>query len=207
MGEIMRAPARVGGAGRYQTDAGDVTVACWTKLDNFAYFSSFVGNGIDTGEDECGFFLYNFGWVDDNEKDFGLAIRTEAGMNYVETPNIYEKDTWYHVAATYDGKNVNLYVNGVLVTGPTDVGGPMRWVSANSGNYRSGCDRGLARPGCAFVGGRRDRRRTVLRPGSRGGPDQRGHDRAGLLPLRLRSRAEAWRDARGNFADTPVEPR
>jgi len=76
------------------------TVACWTKLDNFAYFSSFVGNGLDTAEDECGFFMYNWGWVDDNEKDFGLAIRTEAAMNYVETPNIYEKDTWYHLAAT-----------------------------------------------------------------------------------------------------------
>jgi hypothetical protein len=59
------------------------TVACWTKLDNFAYFSSFVGNGLDTGDDECGFFLYNYGWIDENEKDFGLAIRTETGMTYV----------------------------------------------------------------------------------------------------------------------------
>jgi hypothetical protein len=111
------------------------TVACWTKLDNFSYFSSFVGNGIDTGDDECGFFLYNWGWIDENEKDFGLAIRTETAMNYVESPNIYEKNTWYHVAATYDGANVNLYVNGVLVTGPTAVGGPMRWISGATGNY------------------------------------------------------------------------
>ena len=37
------------------------TVSCWTKLDNFAYFSSFVGNGMDTGSDECGFFLYKIG--------------------------------------------------------------------------------------------------------------------------------------------------
>ena len=136
--DYVRCAQRVGtGPGTYPAELmpATFTVACWTKLDNFAYFSSFVGNGIDTGEDECGFFLYNWGWVDDNEKDFGLAIRTEAGMNYVETPNIYQTDTWYHLAATYDGKNVNLYVNGVLVTGPTDVGGPMRWVSAGSGNY------------------------------------------------------------------------
>jgi len=111
------------------------TVSCWTKLSNFAYFSSFVGNGIDTGDDECGFFFYNFGWEGENERDFGLAIRTEAGMSYVETPNIYEPDKWYHLAATYDGTNVNIYVNGKLSVGPTDVGGPIRWVSATSGNY------------------------------------------------------------------------
>jgi hypothetical protein len=111
------------------------TVSCWTKLNNFAYFSSFVGNGIDTGDDECGFFLYNWGWVGENEQDFGLAIRTETGMNYVETPNIYQTNTWYHLAATYDGTNVRIYVNGALVTGPENVGGPIRWISAASGNY------------------------------------------------------------------------
>jgi hypothetical protein len=111
------------------------TVSCWTKLDNFAYFSSFVGNGIDTGGDECGFFLYNWGWVDDNERDFGLAIRTEAAMNYVETPNIYQTNTWYHLAATYDGADVKIYVDGSLAAGPTNVGGPIRWISADSGNY------------------------------------------------------------------------
>jgi hypothetical protein len=111
------------------------TVACWTKLDTFAFFGSFVGNGMDTGEDECGFFLYNYGWVDESGKDFGLAIRTETGINYVETPNVYETSTWYHIAATYDGTNVNLYVNGSLAAGPTDVGGPLRWISQASGNY------------------------------------------------------------------------
>ncbi len=111
------------------------TVACWTKLDSFAYFSSFVGNGIDTGDDECGFFLYNWGWVEDNEKDFGLAIRTETSMSYVETPNLYETGTWYHIASTYDETYVNIYVNGELAVGPVNVGGPMRWVSALSGNY------------------------------------------------------------------------
>jgi len=84
------------------------SVSCWVKLDNFAYFSAFVGNGMDTGADECGFFLYNFGWEGDNGQDFGVAIRTEAAMHYVETPNIYQTNTWYHLAATYDGATVNI---------------------------------------------------------------------------------------------------
>jgi len=115
--------------------AGGFTVACWVKLDQFAYFSSFVGNGIDTADDECGFFLYNFGWVGESGRDFGLAIRTETGMNYVETPNIYETGIWYHLAATYDGQSVSIYVNGSVSVGPQSVGGPIRWVSQASGNY------------------------------------------------------------------------
>jgi len=115
--------------------SGGFTVACWVKLHKFAYFSSFVGNGLDTGDDECGFFLYNFGWSGENGRDFGLAIRTETGMQYVETPNIYEAGTWYHLAATYDGQSVTIYVNGSVSVGPQAVGGPIRWVSQASGNY------------------------------------------------------------------------
>jgi len=111
------------------------TISCWTKLDTFVYFSSSVGNGMDTGSDECGFFLYNYGWVGDNGQDFGLAIRTETEMSYVETPNIYQTNTWYHLAATYDGTNACVYVNGSLAAGPENVGGPIRWISATSGNY------------------------------------------------------------------------
>ncbi len=111
------------------------TVSCWTMLDNFAYFSSFVGNGIDTGDDECGFFFYNWGWEGQNEQDFGLAIRTETGMHYVETPNIYQTNTWYHLTATYDGTNATIYVDGSVSVGPTNVGGPIRWISSASNNY------------------------------------------------------------------------
>ncbi len=111
------------------------SVSCWTKLDAFVYFSSFVGNGMDTGGDECGFFFYNYGWVGDNTQDFGLAIRTETGMHYIETPNIYQPDTWYHLVATYDGDQVIIYVDGEVSVGPETVGGPVRWVSAESGNY------------------------------------------------------------------------
>ena len=111
------------------------TVSCWAKLDSFSYFSSFVGNGIDTGADECGFFFYNYGWEGDNGSDFGLAIRTETAMSYVETENIYDTGTWYHLATTYDGNYASVYVDGLLAAGPTDVGGPMRWISEDSDNY------------------------------------------------------------------------
>jgi hypothetical protein len=111
------------------------TIACWVKVYEFLWFSSFITNGIDSGSDECGFFLYNYGWEDESGEDFGLAIRTETAMTYVETPSIYQIKRWYHLAATYDGQYVNIYVDGEPAAGPTDVGGPMRWISIDSGNY------------------------------------------------------------------------
>ena len=136
--DLVRCAERVGESpGTYPPELipETFTISCWTKLDRFVWFSSFVTNGIDSGDDECGFFLYNWGWEGDSGQDFGLAIRTETGMAYVETPNIYETKRWYHLSATYDGNYVNIYVDGLLAEGPADVGGPMRWISADSNNY------------------------------------------------------------------------
>jgi hypothetical protein len=109
------------------------TISCWTRLDRFDYFGAFVSNGIDYSSDECGFFLYNDGY--DGEENFGLGIRTESANYYVETASIYKTKTWYHLAATYDGNYASVYVDGQVAAGPTDVGGPLRWISNASGNY------------------------------------------------------------------------
>ncbi|MCJ7693324.1 MAG: LamG domain-containing protein, partial [Sedimentisphaerales bacterium] len=107
------------------------TVSCWTKLDGFAYYAGFVGNGIDG---EAGFYLYNVEGNTEDEGTFGLSMRTEPDWQDVQPPDIYEIDTWYHLAATYDGNYANFYVDGVLVEGPQDVEGPMRWIDEDS-NY------------------------------------------------------------------------
>ena len=112
------------------------TIACWTKLNSFGYFDAFVSNTEDTGDDECGFALYNGGWEGTTGNDFGFMLRTQAGgMNYLESENFGEINTWYHVAGVYDGTYATLYVDGLVAEGPLNVGGPMLWESATNGNY------------------------------------------------------------------------
>ena len=112
------------------------TIVCWTKLDSFDYFEGMVSNVQDTGADECGFALYNGGWMGETGNDFGFMLRTQAGgMNYIESDGFYDTGVWYHVAGTYDGTEARLYVDGMLATAPVDVGGPMLWESAVNGDY------------------------------------------------------------------------
>ena len=113
------------------------TVACWTKLDSFEYYGALVAGGNDDdASDQCGFYLYGNG-SGGTTGAFGLGIRTEARMYWLQTSGIYDTDTWYHVAATYDedANTVSIYVDGKLMLGPTNVGGPIRYISAYSESY------------------------------------------------------------------------
>jgi len=126
------------GPGIYPADLmpSTFTISCWARLDNFSYYSAMVGNGLDYAANECGFFFYNSGG--EGVPNFGLAMETGGSVSdevYVETPGIYETDTWYHLAATYDGQYATVYVDGEAAAGPTDVGGPLKWIDDNTGNY------------------------------------------------------------------------
>ena len=128
------------------------TVACWVKVDSFDYFEGLVSNGTDYMMDVGGFYLYSAGFSPGfpGLRNFGVMISTEEShKNFVETEGNYNTDTWYHLAATYDDANmVNIYVDGKLVPSgvarygvgprkvlaPTDVGGPIRWMSED-GKY------------------------------------------------------------------------
>lgn len=63
-------------------------------------------------EDKLEFYIYNTNW--DNEN--GVYTKVSAS---IPTPDNWS-DNWHHVAGTYDGKNVKLYLDGKEVASVTD---------------------------------------------------------------------------------------
>lgn len=92
---------------------------------------------------------------------YGLGLNTQDGHFFTERwaagaattvtaatgPKL---NTWYHVVATYDGSNLRLYVNGVLVGGPTATAAS---VTSQSVVLNMGSDTGGGVDGGGFLNG------------------------------------------------------
>ena len=79
----------------------NVTLMAWVNLN-----SAFSSTGVIVGQDK--FQLR----IDSNRK---LQVNFN-GANYTYNTVALSTSRWYHVAATYDGSNLKLYLNGALAT-------------------------------------------------------------------------------------------
>jgi len=116
------------------TDAITVSAWAYTDTDTHGRIISRHGNSS------------NFGWVLIRDKDsdsFAWDISTNGndwnngGSTGVDT---FEINTWYHVAATYDGTNMRVYIDGVEETSgafPAALSGP---INVSSHNCEIGSD-------------------------------------------------------------------
>jgi predicted phosphodiesterase len=110
-------------------DAGlpdqDVTVAAWVRLDQGHQFGGILGAARWSAGQEQGFVL---GYSD---KVFTWALsgqETGTGkLTRLAGTTSFEKGRWYHVAGTYDGKTMQLFVNGKLEAASTKEGGKIRY--------------------------------------------------------------------------------
>ncbi|GAA4312557.1 LamG-like jellyroll fold domain-containing protein [Compostibacter hankyongensis] len=90
------------------------TVAAWVYLksvpSNGAFYSIVCSQKSFTG--------FHFAiWAKDNEWCLALYIGTsDSTWVHVGSPNYSDINTWRYVAATYDGKHPNVFINGDLVT-------------------------------------------------------------------------------------------
>ena len=92
-----------------------ITLAAWVKLaDNPNYpgqpggrYASIVGKSIDDG-----YQLRTGG--DSDAGTFRFEVKSGASFAGVGTTITYGTGTWHHVAGTYDGANVKIYIDGVL---------------------------------------------------------------------------------------------
>ncbi|MEZ6017642.1 MAG: metallophosphoesterase [Planctomycetota bacterium] len=123
------APAQFGGGLAFNTDADvwcepspglvtlpsrALTVSAWVSIDAPQRWGGLVGRLEDNGGFEKGWLL---GY---DEERFTFALSSEGAddgdgkLTYLRGRAPYQRGRWHHVAATYDGAVMRLYVDGAL---------------------------------------------------------------------------------------------
>ncbi len=89
-----------------------MTIETWVKLNRHTTWGGYIGAIEDNGNYEKGWVLGNY------NKNFSFALASngkddgDGFMTYLAAPVEFVYDEWYHVAATYNGASMRLYVNG-----------------------------------------------------------------------------------------------
>jgi len=100
----------------YATDLPAWTVAVW--MNSPAGPSSAVPTGPVHRENN-----FQINWNHSSADFRGAAALRVGNTWYAASFGELEADTWYHLAATYDGENLKAYKNGVLITDNPDPSG------------------------------------------------------------------------------------
>ncbi len=105
------------------------SIVAWVRVDEPAEWGAFLGCFQDNGPKEKGFV------VGFNKANFYFGLATEGGesgegkITYLNGTTKYESRRWYHVAAVYDGKRMQLYVNGKLDGESKEQSGPVSYAA------------------------------------------------------------------------------
>ncbi len=103
-----------------------ITVMAWVKVDAFDTWGGFVGCVQDNGSTENGWVLGS------RNNKFSFALRSSGtALNYLTDPATSATGTWYHVAGTYDGTTLKLYVNGVQKASATTQTGAIKYAASH----------------------------------------------------------------------------
>ena len=85
-----------------------VSAEAWVCLNRGTTWGGIVGYVQDNGSYEKGWLL---GY---NTSHFNFSVSTASKLPYLSSTTEFQPGTWYHVAGTYDGTELKIYVNGQL---------------------------------------------------------------------------------------------
>jgi len=90
------------------TDA--ITITSWVQVN-----SSFTNQGFiskcNYGANQRSYLVR----IDNDKFSFGFTQQLDGGWVWVAENEVLEQEQWYHVAATHDGANIKIYVDGKFV--------------------------------------------------------------------------------------------
>lgn len=100
-----------------------ITAMAWVKIEKPLQWGGILSAVQDNGSDEHGWVLGYRG------SRFCFALATEHGnqLTYLTADDDFSSDRWSHVAGTYDGQSMKLYVDGKLTKSSTAQQGPIRY--------------------------------------------------------------------------------
>ncbi len=99
-----------------------ISIEAWVRVDQPTQWGGIVGCIQDDGATEHGWLL---GYSRDR---FSLAIAgSQNGLTYLKANTAFQKRKWYHVVGTYNGKEMRLYVDGVLAASSQSESGPISY--------------------------------------------------------------------------------
>ena len=93
-----------------------VTVEAWINAAERETWSGIAGNIWDTGSTEAG---YGLTLDDASGVWFGVRTRSQAMVYLSSGPDTIQLNRWHHVAGTYDGRTVKVFVDGVEMASRT----------------------------------------------------------------------------------------
>ena len=106
----------------------DFTVSAWVSINKTTQYGSIIGAIQDNGDAETGWML---GYSTDSftfaVSSKGLTSDADGKLTYLKGTTPIVPGKWYHVAGTYDGRSMKLYINGELQGQTTEQSGDIRY--------------------------------------------------------------------------------